>query len=103
MYNLVYLPVARRDMIEIARYISVELKNPAAANQLATELIDAGDSILKFPYASPTYTPIRPLKHEYRKLIVQNYIMFYWIDESNKQITVARVIYARRDFDRLLK
>ena len=42
MYKLEYLPVARKDMIEIVRYISRELCNPAAANQLALDMTDAG-------------------------------------------------------------
>lgn len=103
MYKLEYLPVARRDMIEIVRYISQELHNPTAADQLAMELIEAGDSIPKFPYANPAFIPIRPLKHEYRKLLVQNYFMFYWVDEVKKLVTVARVVYARRDYKRLLE
>ena len=103
MYKLEYLPVARRDMIEIVRYISQELQNPSAADQLAMELIEAGDSIPKFPYANPAFIPIRPLKHEYRKLLVQNYFMFYWVDEVKKLVTVARVVYARRDYKRLLE
>lgn len=92
MYKLEYLPVARRDMIEIVRYISQELQNPTAADKLAMELIEAGDSIPKFPYANPAFIPIRPLKHEYRKLLVQNYFMFYWVDEVKKLVTVARVV-----------
>lgn len=103
MYKLEYLPVARRDMIEIVRYIGQELQNPTAADQLAMELIEAGDSIPKFPYANPAFIPIRPLKHEYRKLLVQNYFMFYWVDEVKKLVTVARVVYARRDYERLLE
>lgn len=103
MYKLEYLPVARRDMIEIVRYISQELQNPTAADQLAMELIEAGDSIPKFPYANAAFIPIRPLKHEYRKLLVQNYFMFYWVDEVKKLVTVARVVYARRDYERLLE
>lgn len=103
MYKLEYLPVARWDMIEIVRYISQELQNPTAADQLAMELIEAGDSIPKFPYANPAFIPIRPLKHEYRKLLVQNYFMFYWVDEVKKLVTVARVVYARRDYERLLE
>lgn len=103
MYKLEYLPVARRDMIEIVRYISKNLNNPMAADQLAIELVEAGDRIPKFPYANPSYTPIRSLKHEYRKLLVQNYLMFYWVDEAAKLVTVARVIYAKRDYERLLE
>lgn len=103
MYQLEYLPAARRDMVEIVRYIAGELKNPIAAQRLAEELVKAGDSIPAFPYANPAYIPIRPLKHEYRKLLVQNYLMFYWVDEEKKLVTIARVIYARRDHGRLLE
>ena len=103
MYKLEYLPVARRDMVEIVRYISQELQNPTAADQLAVELIEAGDDVPKFPYANPAFIPIRPLKHEYRKLLVQNYFMFYWVDEGKKLVTVARVVYAKRDYERLLE
>ena len=103
MYKLEYLPVARQDMIEIVQYISRKLQNPTAANQLAMELIEAGDGIPKFPYANPSYTPIRPLKREYRKLRVRNYAMFYWVDEAEQLVTVARVVYAKRDYERLLE
>ncbi len=103
MYQLEYLPVARQDMIEIVRYISQELQNPTAADQLAMELIEAGDGIPRFPYANPAYIPIRPLKHEYRKLLVRNYMMFYWVDEGKQLVTVARVVYAKREYERLLE
>lgn len=53
MYKLEYLPVAQRDMVEIVRYISGELQNPAAADRLAMELVNAAESILTFPYALP--------------------------------------------------
>lgn len=103
MYTLEYLPAARQDMIEIVRYIGRELKNPSAADRLATELIGAGDGLLLFPYAYPVYQPIRPLSHEYRKLTVGNYFMFYWVDEEKKTVTVARVLYGKRDLERLLE
>lgn len=79
------------------------MKKPAAAENLAEELIEAGDGICDFPYSNPAYLPIRPLKHEYRKLQVRNYLMLYWIDEEQKRITVARIIYAKRDIQRIME
>ena len=69
MYKLEFLPSARQDMVEIVRYISKELHNPAAANRLATSFLEAADRAATFPYAAPSYNPIRSLKHEYRKLV----------------------------------
>lgn len=103
MYKLEYLPIARQEMIDAARYISRELNNPDAAEKLMVELIEAGDRIPIFPYANPAYISIKPLKHEYRKLLVSNYFMFYWVDEEKRLVTVARVIYAKRDFASLLE
>ena len=97
MYKLEYLPSALRDMTEIARYIGEELKSPAAAEKLAEELIEAAERTAAFPYANPVYVPIRQLKREYRKRAVKNYLIFYYVDEERKTVTVARVIYARRE------
>lgn len=82
MYKLEYLPVARKDMLEIVRYISGELQNPDAADCLAMELVDAAKSKLTFLYATPACQLICPLKHEYRNILVQNYLMLYWVDEE---------------------
>ena len=35
MYTIEYLPIARRDMVDIAKYIGVKLANPDAAERLA--------------------------------------------------------------------
>ena len=102
MYKLEFLPLAQQDMIDIVQYIGVELKSPYAANRLADELVSADEGIVDFPYSTPAYTPSRQLKHEYRRLLVKNYILFYWIDEQTKIITIARVIYVRRDYEKRL-
>ena len=102
MYKLEYLPIARQDMTGIARYIARELANPDAAEKLSVELIEAADRLSAFPYANPAYIPMRSLMHEYRKLLVQNHLLFYRVDEKTKTVTVTRVIYARRDHEKLL-
>ena len=102
MYQLEFLPIARQDTMDIARYISQELCNPVAAEELADEMINAAGRLMDFPYINAVHQSIKPLKKEYRKLIVKNYIMFCWINEEHKLITIARVIYARRDYEKLL-
>lgn len=102
MYKLVYLPLTRRDMAEIVRYIACELHNPDAAQRLATELVDAAERVAAFPYANEGYIPIQRLKHEYRRVIVHNYVMFYWVDEKRHEVTIARVVYVKRDLKDLL-
>jgi len=102
MYQLTFLPIAKQDMTDIVRYISNELLSPTAADTLADEMIEAAERLCAFPYINAVHQTIKPLKQEYRKLLVKNYIMFYWVDEKKKLITIARVIYARRDYEKLL-
>ena len=102
MYQLTFLPIAKQDMMDIVSYISSELHSPAAAALLADEMIEAAGRLCDFPYINTVHQTIKPLKQEYRKLLVKNYIMFYWVDEKKKLITIARVIYARRDYEKLL-
>ena len=102
MYQIEYLPIARRDMVEIVKYISQMLCNPSAAEKLADEMIQAAERLIKYPYIHPVYRTIKPLMHDYRKLKVKNYVMFYYIDEVRKKVVVSRVIYSRRDFEKLL-
>ncbi|GAB5084469.1 type II toxin-antitoxin system RelE/ParE family toxin [Ruminococcus sp. 25CYCFAH16] len=102
MYTIEYLPIAKSDMVDIAKYIGVKLENPEAAERLAEKMIEAAEKLTDMPYKCPVYIPVKPLRHEYRKLIVQNYIMFYWVDEDKKRITIARVVYSGRDYENLL-
>jgi len=103
MYQLEYLPIAGNDMVEIVRYISQELCNPSAAEKLAAEMTAAAESLIEFPYIYPAYRTFKPLRNEYRKMTVKNYIMFYYVNEKEKKVVIARVIYSRRDYEKLLQ
>ena len=102
MYKLQFLPVARDDLRGIAEYISAELGAPEAAMRLAEKIVSAADSLSDFPYAYPVYVPVRPTAFEYRKISVENYLVFYTVDEASKTVTVMRIIYARRDYGRII-
>ena len=102
MYTVVYLPTTKQDMVEIAKYIRTVLKNPQAAFTLVEQIIRSIDELGTFPYSCPMYYPRRRLEHDYRKLLVNNYMVFYWVEEGEKTVTVARVLYAKRSFEHLL-
>ncbi len=102
-YELEYLPSAQRDMLDIVTYIGKVLCNPIAADRLAHKFIDEVEKVRDFPYSMPMYYPIRELEHDYRKLLVDNYIMLYWVEEVRHCVTVARVIYAKSDYSKSLK
>ena len=105
-YNLTYTETAKRNIIEIAGYLSHELKAPESARKLVTKLMQAAADITVFPYAHSIHQMPQneePLKHEYRKILVDNYFIFYRVDETRSLIIVASVIYARRRLPEQLK
>lgn len=38
----------------------------------------------------------------YRKLIVENYIFFYIVNEQQKEVVVMRVLYGRQKYDNFI-
>ena len=103
MYKIAYLPLALHDLLSIVKYIKEKLHNPQAAEDLAEEIVAKIENLKDFPYANRVYLPLKELKQEYRRMVVKNYLIFYWVDEENKTVTVARVIYSRRDYLEELK
>lgn len=95
MYAIEYLPLALEDLKEIVYYITYTLKNPAAAENLGQEIIKKINLLAKIPYSPRYYRSVKTLFHEYRKLLLKNYFVFYWVNEEKRIVTVARIIYAR--------
>ena len=102
MYKIEYSQTALDDIKEIVAYISRELSNPEAASKLAEKIIEKGNSLSDFPYGRSVYSPIRKLKHEYRTIPIDNYIMFYWIDESKKKVMIVRVVYSKSEISKII-
>lgn len=98
MYKLQYLKTALDDIYNILNYITDTLKNKSSAENLLKDMINSAERLIDFPYSAPVYIPIKKLKYEYRKLLVKNYIMFYYVDELTKTIVISRVIYARQNY-----
>ena len=97
MYTVEYLPLALNDLKEIAKYIAEKLGSPKVAINLVKEITEAVEAVREFPYSQSLYTPIKPLTHEYRKLVVNNFLVFYWVSDSTQVIMVARVLCNRRN------
>ncbi len=97
-YKITYLPAAQNDLLEITEYIAVKLNNPEAALKQAERIRDAVNNAAENPYMYPVHYPVKKLKHDYRKIPVNNYLIFYWVEESKKTITAARILYNRRNY-----
>lgn len=102
VYNVEFLPIAFTDLTDIIKYIKYELENVSAAEKLLLQIRKMTSVLEQFPYTYQAYVPIRNLNHEYQRAVVEKYLVFYWVDEQEKKVTVARIIYSRRKYEDLL-
>ena len=102
-YTYVLTESAETDVDEAFDYIANELVNPEAASAFADELEEKLEEICKTPKAGrPVHNPYLK-RDDIRRILVKNYIAYYLIDEEAAKIVVLRVVYNRRDQDKLLK
>ena len=99
-YNIEYSKEAREDLIEIKQYIKYNLQEPETAKKLISKIRSEIDELRNNPqiYAIIDYDFIKRI--EVRKLIVENYIVFYRI--KNIDIQIIRIMYGRRNWINLL-
>lgn len=102
MYSLFFSNAFYRDLNKINEYIGGIQKDPIAADSITADIVEATMKLVEMPYMFPVYHPTIPRKYQYRRLRVKNYIVFYIVDESKKRVVVARAIYQKRDYEKLL-
>lgn len=102
-YEIKVTRQAFEQMRKIAHYISYDLMAPEAADNL---LDDLKASILKLSVLPKKYPLIEeePWRSEgVRKIVVKNFLVYYWIDEEYNKVQVTAVIYSKRDQIKQLK
>lgn len=85
-YKIKYLPLAVQDLRDIAEYLSGFY--PKTAKRVLKEL---RDKIAKLG-DTPKMCEIYRLDPQYRKMIVEQYLVFYQINESDRTVEIHRVL-----------
>ena len=97
---LCYSPLAQRDLDEIYDYLSIELRNPAAAAETVDAILSEAESLEAFPLVGSLVDGLSLTADEYRFLPVRNYLVFYRVTEA--MVFVDRILHKRRDYLPLL-
>jgi len=101
-YAVVLQPQVRQDLLDVSAYVANQLKNPSAAERLSDRLMQGIEPLSSFPSRCPLHVSSRRIKSEYRRLRIDNYLVFFTVSEEFETVTVARVLYARGSVDRWL-
>jgi addiction module RelE/StbE family toxin len=101
-YSLKFTPKASEDLEQIYSYITGTLLAKLAADNLLDRIESSIMRLKSFPY-SGSFVLDEPLKNRgYRKLIIDNYIAFYLVNEQEKQVVIMRILYGAQNYQDLL-
>ena len=93
-YTVRLLRAAEDDFTEIISYVAAE--KPDSAESLAQRIEHSFRSFATNPYLGRVPKDAALLDLGYRYLIVQNYLIFYVVEE--RTIFVHRIVHGARDF-----
>ena len=100
MYKVLLSPEASRDLEELNRYISVELKNPDAAKRTVRAITSDLLTLKRFPEAGPSIEAITGYTTDPRYYVCGKRLALYKFE--NDAIFVARILDPRQDYLRVL-
>jgi len=97
-YTIRLLQAAEEDFKEIITYIALD--NPTAAESTANKIEKSLSNLSHYPLIGKIPVEKELASMGYRFLIVQNYLIFYTVEENN--VWVHRIIHGARDYLGLL-
>lgn len=88
---------AEEQLREITDYIRFTLQAPDTAMKKLDILAEEIFSLNQFPNRV-LLTDEEPWRSQgIRKLLVKNFLVYFWVDEEAKKVQVIGIVYARRD------
>ena len=97
-YKIIIASKARSEIESIFDYINEELKNNNAAVRLKNKFKENIRGLKKMPKRYPEIEKRDKLKRFYRRIVVDNYVILFTIDDEKKSVYVAHVYYGRKNY-----
>ncbi len=92
-YQVILSPKAVKDLEKIVRYISIN--NPEAAKKIGQQLLNKAKELSQFPLRGQIVPEFND--PNLRQLILKPYRIIYRVEESKKQIGIARFWHSSRE------
>ena len=99
-YKIIYLPLFYKDLDNITDYIKYQLKNRIAADNFVNKLEKEINQRAFSPNSYEEYISNRKRKNKYFRIYVDNYTVFYTVNDNIMEI--RRILYSKRNFDKLI-
>lgn len=96
-YKVWITKYALAQMKEIRDYIANELLAPQAAYNLLAEIKSKIAALETMPERNSLVDVKKWREQGVRKVIVKNFVIYYWINEEQKAVHITAVVYGKRD------
>ena len=93
---------ATEDLKSIASYIANELREPSITKKLVENIKEVVMSLEQMPTRYALLRDANLAVQGMRKIMVDNYIVFYTVYEKDQAVTIVRILHSRRDWVNLL-
>ncbi len=103
MYKIKITKPAKKDIQSAISYISNDLRNPTAAQNILNLFEKEIKSLSDMPSRHPLVKDPALAQNGFRFIKVNNYLVFYTIREDRNIVMIQRILYGRRDWINLLK
>ncbi len=87
MHKIKVNPMATEDLIEIKNYITKELKNPTAAVNVISKIIEKYEDLKEFPLMGADLSSKINVRTDFRYVVSGNYLVFYRADLIRIQLS----------------
>lgn len=102
MYRIDFAEPAEEDLLAAVRYIAEVLKSPGVAGTLLSDTERQLKVLENLPLSCSLVHDEVLAMQGIHLLLVNKYLVFYVVKESEETISVIRFLYARRDWVSLL-
>ena len=96
-YKVTYTEGAKKDLKSIFGYISKKLLAPENAAGQTQRIMTAVRKLDTMPYRYKLYEEEPWYRQELRYFSVDNYLVFYKVDDEIRKVYVVRIMYGGRD------
>lgn len=98
IYEIEFTEDCRDEIKEIYKYISENLVAEQAAKKLMRKMRDSVNALADNPKLCSNIEKKDKVKNDYRRLIVNNFVILYTISEEKKTVYISHMYYGRRNY-----
>ena len=95
-YGYRFTERAETDLSAILQYISEDLSNPSAATAFGRKVFENIDAVRRFPQSGMVVDNPFLTDKDVRRVLIDNYILYYKAVDSEKIIYIIRIVYGER-------